>query len=235
MLEKLALLSFSDGGWGLVLFYSTLVTISLSLCALFFGLPLGLFICLLGKAKSRLLRLLATIHATVFRGLPELLTLFLIYFGSQILIQRLTGTDVSINKFVAAVIAFSLVFSAFSSEVWHGAFKAIDKGQYEAAKALGFSRAQSFWYVIFPQLFKHAIAGLSNNWLTMLKDTALVSSISLVDIMRQSSLAANSTREYLLFYCVACALYLLLSGISIIGIKKLEKRLRVGKRVGGIL
>lgn len=232
MLEKLALLSFSDGGWGVVMMYSVLVTLSLSLCSLLLGLPLGLFICLLGRSKYRINRIIATIYATVFRGLPELLTLFLIYFGIQILIQRLTGADISVNKFLAAVIAFGFVFAAFSSEVWHGAFKAVRHGQYDAAAALGFSRFQIFFFVIFPQLCKHAIAGLSNNWLTMLKDTALVSSISLIDIMRQSSLAANTTREYLFFYSVACVLYLILSGISSLGLRKLENHLRLGDKAG---
>ncbi len=94
------------------------------------------------------------------------------------------------------------------------AFKSIGKGQYEAAHALGLSKAKTFFSIVLPQLLRIALPGLSNNWLTLLKDTALVSTISLVDIMRQTNLAVSQTKAPIVFYAAACALYLFFSALS---------------------
>lgn len=116
--------------------------------------------------------------------------------------------EIAINTFVAAMIAFSLVFAAFSSEIWLSALKTLPKGQLEAAAMLGLSKGTTFRRVVLPQLTRIALPGLSNNWLSLLKDTSLVSTISLVDLMRQTSLAVSVTKEPMLFYTVACLGYL---------------------------
>ena len=219
MFENLSLLSFASGGWGSALLAGALVTIVLALSCLPIGLPLGLGVALAARSRRRWLRSLSTVFATVFRGLPELLTLLIIYYGCQIGAQKLLGTmgyeaEVAINPFVAAMIAFSLVFAAFSSQIWLGAFKTVPKGQFEAAAALGLSRRTTFTKVVLPQLVRIALPGLSNNWLSLLKDTSLVSTISLVDLMRQTNLAVSVTKEPMLFYTVACFGYLFFSAIS---------------------
>ena len=145
MLDQLSLLSFASGGWGSALLAGALVTIALALSCLPIGLPLGLVVAVAARSKNRWLRAWATTFSTVFRGLPELLTLLIIYYGCQIAAQKLLAmmgydAQVTINTFVAAMVAFSLVFAAFSSEIWLGAFKTIPKGQFEAASALGLSR-----------------------------------------------------------------------------------------------
>ncbi|GAA0774400.1 ABC transporter permease subunit [Castellaniella ginsengisoli] len=219
MLDLLQLLSWGESGWGDALLAGALVTILLALCCVPFGFPLGLLVALGSQSRRAAARLVATVFSTVFRGLPELLTLFLVYYGSQIAAERLMrhfGYEggIVINAFAAGVIAFSLVLAAFSSEVWLSAFKAIPAGQAEAARALGLSRWTTLWRVTFPQLMRVALPGLSNNWLTLLKDTSLVSTISLADIMRQTSQAVTATREPILFYGAACVLYLILSAVS---------------------
>lgn len=219
MLDQLSLLSFASGGWGQALLAGALVTISLALACLPIGLPLGLGVALMARSRKRLPRAVATIFSTVFRGLPELLTLLIIYYGCQIAAQKILLAmgyegEVMINTFLAAMIAFSLVFAAFSSEIWLGAFKTVAKGQYEASQALGLSKATTFRKVIFPQLVRIAMPGLSNNWLSLLKDTSLVSTISLVDLMRQTNLAVSVTKEPMFFYGVACLGYLLFSALS---------------------
>ncbi|MEG0246517.1 MAG: ABC transporter permease subunit [Pseudomonas sp.] len=219
MLEQLSLLSFASGGWGQALLAGALVTISLALACLPIGLPLGLGVALMARSKKRFPRAFATVFSTVFRGLPELLTLLIIYYGCQIAAQKILAAmgyegEVLINTFLAAMIAFSLVFAAFSSEIWLGAFKTVAKGQYEASQALGLSKATTFRKVIFPQLVRIAMPGLSNNWLSLLKDTSLVSTISLVDLMRQTNLAVSVTKEPMFFYGVACLGYLLFSALS---------------------
>ena len=219
MFEHLSLLSFASGGWGSALLAGALVTIVLALSCLPIGLPLGLGLALAARSRRRWPRAMSTVFATVFRGLPELLTLQIIYYGCQIGAQKLLSamgyeTEVAINPFVAAMIAFSLVFAAFSSQIWLGAFKTVPKGQFEAAAALGLSRRTTFTKVVLPQLVRIALPGLSNNWLSLLKDTSLVSTISLVDLMRQTNLAVSVTKEPMLFYTVACFGYLFFSAIS---------------------
>lgn len=219
MFEHLSLLSFASGGWGSALLAGALVTIVLALSCLPIGLPLGLGLALAARSRRRWPRAMSTVFATVFRGLPELLTLLIIYYGCQIGAQKLLSamgyeTEVAINPFVAAMIAFSLVFAAFSSQIWLGAFKTVPKGQFEAAAALGLSRRTTFTKVVLPQLVRIALPGLSNNWLSLLKDTSLVSTISLVDLMSQTNLAVSVTKEPMLFYTVACFGYLFFSAIS---------------------
>ena len=204
MFEHLSLLSFASGGWGSALLAGALVTIALALSCLPIGLPLGLGVALAARSRRRWARAMATMFSTVFRGLPELLTLLIIYYGCQIAAQKLLAAmgyeaEVTINTFAAAMIAFSLVFAAFSSEIWLGAFKTVPKGQFEAAAALGLSRRTTFTKVILPQLTRIALPGLSNNWLSLLKDTSLVSTISLVDLMRQTNLAVSVTKEPMFF------------------------------------
>lgn len=219
MLEQLSLLSFASDGWGSALLAGALVTIALALACVPLGLPLGLAVALAARSRRRWLRTGATAFSTVFRGLPELLTLLIIYYGCQIAAQKLFAAmgyqgEVAINTFVAAMIAFSLVFAAFSSEIWLSALKTLSKGQLEAAAMLGLSKGTTFRRVVLPQLTRIALPGLSNNWLSLLKDTSLVSTISLVDLMRQTSLAVSVTKEPMLFYTVACLVYLFFSALS---------------------
>lgn len=147
-MEYLSLLSFSNDGWGIALLKGALITLSLSLACLPIGLPLGMWIAINARSNSRLAKTFSALFSTVFRGLPELLTLLIIYYGCQILVQNMMdyigfSGEFIIHTFVAAMIAFSFVFAAFSSEVWLGAFKTLPKGQYEAAFVLGISNANN--------------------------------------------------------------------------------------------
>ena len=124
MFDKLALLGFGPGGWGWALLQGAANTISVALATLPFGLALGLIIALWKRSDSMLLRSLATIYTTVFRGVPELLTLYIIYFGIQVLLQKV-WTGFSIPPFVAGMVALGMVLAAFSSEVWVGALNSM--------------------------------------------------------------------------------------------------------------
>jgi len=228
-----SLLSFSDGGWGSALAAGTLVTLTLALTTLPIGIFLGLVVALMARSRSARARAVATVFTTVFRGLPELLTLLIVYYGGQILIQRLMTAmgyegQLQINAFLAGVLAFGLVLAAFSSEVWVGALNTVPRGQYEAGSALGLSRWLTFRLVVFPQLMRAALPGLSNNWLTLLKDTSLISTISLVDLMRQTNLAVGATKQPMVFYLTACLIYLVLSAGSGLAFTFLERRANRG-------
>ncbi|TCR64825.1 ABC transporter permease subunit [Bosea sp. BK604] len=229
MLDKFALLGFGDGGWGPALLQGAFTTISIALATLPFGLLLGLIVALGKRSDKVVLRALATAYTTVFRGVPELLTLYIIYFGIQILLQQtwqalgLPGVF-SMPPFVAGMVALGVVLSAFSSEVWVGALNSIQKGQREAAAALGLSKAQAFRLVVFPQLIRVALPGLGNNWMVLLKETSLVSVITLQDIMFITTRANVVTKEPFLFFGAAMMLYLFFSLISAWGVGKLEAR-----------
>ncbi|WP_208434166.1 ABC transporter permease [Bartonella taylorii] len=235
MIDNLALLSFSNGGWGMVILSSAGMTLSLALCCGLLGLPLGLLGAVMIRSNIKIAKAIAILFSSIFRGLPELLTLFLVYYGLQNIIQIVLNyfnieMMFSINAFVAGVLALSMVFAAFSCEVWLGAFNIFDKGQYEAAEALGLSRSTTFFRIVFPQLIRNALPGLSNNWLTLLKDTSLVSTISLVDLMRQTNLAVAATDKPMLFYLVACLLYLLFSAFFSAVLRYLEIYTQAGYR-----
>lgn len=228
MNEALTLLSFGENGWGNEIASGVVVTVSLAVATLPFGLLIGFLVALGRKSSEPSLRMAANIYTTIFRGLPELLTLFLIFFGAQIALQelaRLLGFNafIDINAFVAGMVALALVFSAYASEAFLSAFNGIPKGQYEGGYALGFSRIKTLCLIIAPQLIRLALPALANLWLVLLKDTALVSVIGLSDIMRQTGVAARVTREPFLFLGLACLIYVVLAMISSIGIARIER------------
>lgn len=227
------LLSWGSDGWLDDIAYGVLVTVCLALATLPLGLLMGFFIALAKQSDEASLRLAGNVYTTIFRGLPELLTLFLVYFGVQIGAQnllRLFNPDatVEVNSFVSGMVALGVVFSSYASEVFLSAFRAIPPGQYEGGHALGLSRGQTMRLVILPQLIRIALPGLSNLWLILLKDTALVSAIGLSDILRQAGVAARVTKHAFMFFGVASLIYLVLAIVSSVGIGAIARS--VGRR-----
>ncbi|TDK36701.1 ABC transporter permease [Rhizobium deserti] len=222
------LLACGAAGWGDEIAFGVKVTISLALATLPVGLAIGFLIALAAQSQDKLLRLAAGIYTTIFRGLPELLTLFIVYYGVQILIQSVLATfgveeRVEINAFFAGMVALAVVFSSYSSEVLLSAFRAIPRGQYEAGDALGLRRGHTMRLVVVPQLIRIALPGLTNLWLILLKDTSYVSVIGLADIVRQTGIAARVSKEAFFFYFVACLLYLVLAMLSSFGLGFVER------------
>lgn len=225
-MDTLALLAWGPTGWGDKLAAGAAITIALSLATLPLGIAAGFFVALGKLSTDALIKLSAEIYTTVFRGLPELLTLFLVYYGAQYgfsaVSKLLVGHPVEINAFLAGMVALGLVLSSYSSETFLSAFRGIPHGQYEGAYAVGLSRYLTLRLVIVPQLIRLALPGLSNLWLNLMKDTALVSVITLNDLLRMTTVAVGATKQPFFFYAVACLIYLLISVISSIGIWRID-------------
>lgn len=233
MTELFGLLAFGPDGWGDEIAAGLWLTVRLAIATLPFGLVLGFFIALGVRSSEPSLQAACNVFTTIFRGLPELLTLFIVYYGGQILLQRFWGlfSDqyVEVSGFAAGVVALGLVFAAYASEVFLSAFKGIPDGQFEAGQALGLSRLKTLRLIIVPQLIRLALPGLSNLWLVHLKGTSLVSVIALDDLLRRTSVAVGATKEPFFFYLVACLLYLALSVISAIGLDGIDRWTRRGE------
>ena len=221
------LLAFGDTGWGDELFRATLMTIAVSITAMLIGFSFAAIFTPLKLSKYKPLNLIANVYTTVIRGVPELLVIYLFFFGGSgaiMFVASMFGYNeyIEINAFVTGSFAIGIISGAYSTEVFRGAIQSIDKGQFEAAKVLGFSKFKQFYKIILPQMLRLAIPNLSNVWQITLKDTSLISVTGLVEIMRQSYIAAGSTRDPLFFYSFAAVLYLLLTFLSMKLINKLE-------------
>ena len=223
------LLSFGKTGWGDELLIATMMTIAVSITAMLIGFLFALIFTPLKLSKSKFLNLIGNSYTTVIRGVPELLVIYLFFFGGSgavMYVASIFGYNeyIEINAFITGSFAIGIISGAYSTEVFRGAIQSIDKGQFEASKVLGLKKPVHFFKVIMPQMLRLAIPNLSNVWQITLKDTSLISVTGLVEIMRQSYIAAGSTRDTIFFNSFAAVLYLLLTYFSMKLINKLEVR-----------
>ncbi len=221
------LLAFGKTGWGDELFIATLMTIAVSITAMIIGFLFALIFTPLKLSKNKFLNIIGNSYTTVIRGVPELLVIYLFFFGGSgavMYVASIFGYNdyIEINAFITGSCAIGIISGAYSTEVFRGAIQSIDKGQFEASKVLGIKRNIQFYKVVLPQMLRLAIPNLSNVWQITLKDTSLISVTGLVEIMRQSYIAAGSTRDPLFFYSFAAVLYLLLTYFSMKLINRLE-------------
>jgi octopine/nopaline transport system permease protein len=227
------LLSFGDTGWGDELFYATLMTIAVSITAMLIGFLFALIFTPLKLSKNKFLNFIANSYTTIIRGVPELLVIYLFFFGGTgavMYVASIFGYNeyIEINAFITGAFAIGIISGAYSTEVFRGAIQSIDRGQFEAANVLGLGKFEKFFKIVLPQTLRLAIPNLSNVWQITLKDTSLISVTGLVEIMRQSYIAAGSTRDPLFFYSFAAVLYLLLTFLSMKLINKLEVKYNRG-------
>ena len=221
------LLYFGSKGWGDELFTAFLMTIAVSITAMFIGILFSIIFTPLKLSRNKIFNLIANSYTTVIRGVPELLVIYLFFFGGTgavMFVASIFGYNeyIEINAFITGAFAIGIISGAYSTEVFRGAIQSIDKGQFEAANVLGLNKFGKFFKIILPQTLRLAIPNLSNVWQITLKDTSLISVTGLVEIMRQSYIAAGSTRDPLFFYSFAAVLYLLLTFVSMKLINRLE-------------
>ncbi|KAF1028654.1 MAG: Octopine transport system permease protein OccQ [Pseudomonas sp.] len=218
-MSLIQMLSFGDNGWGMALLKAAGMTLLLTLAALVIGAVVGGLVAMAKLSRRRTLRYLGDTYSILFRGIPELLLIYLFYFGGASVVSAVShwfGGEgyVDVPPFLVGAIAVGLISASYQAEVYRGAFIAVAKGELEAALAIGMNRAMRVRRVLIPQIWRYALPGLGNVWQMSLKDSALISVIGLVELMRASQVAAGSTRQYFTFYIVGGVCYLILTGLS---------------------
>ncbi|MCX0502029.1 arginine ABC transporter permease ArtQ [Erwinia billingiae] len=217
------------------------MTVGLAVSALVVGLILAMIFAAWESARWRPVAWLGTGLVTLFRGLPEILVVLFVYFGaSQLLLTLSDGFTINlglfsfpvqvniqnfdVSPFLCGVIALSILYSSYASQTLRGALKAVPVGQWESGQALGMKTPAIFFRLILPQMWRHALPGLGNQWLVLLKDTALVSLISVNDIMLQTKSIAARTQEPFTWYLMAAAIYLVITLLSQQVLKRIDAR-----------
>jgi len=206
------------------------MTLGLALASLVGGMVLALAFSAAELSKQRALVWPVATLTTLIRGLPELLVVLFIYFGSTQVLFLITGEYVEFSPFACGVLALSLLFASYATQTLRAALNAVPAGQRLAALALGLGKGHIFFRIVLPQAWRHALPGLGNQWLVLLKDTALVSLIGVNEMMRQAQMASASTYQPFTWYAAAALIYLGISLVSEFGLKQAS---RYTRRYGG--
>jgi arginine/ornithine transport system permease protein len=208
------------------------LTLRVSALSLAIACVFGLIGAVAKLSGSRAARWSAEVYTTLIRGMPELVLMLLIFYGGQIGINKLAesqGWDyIDIPPFIAGVLTIGFIFGAYLTETFRGAILAVPKGQAEAGLAFAMSRRMMWTRIVIPQMVRHAIPGFANNWLIMIKASALVSIIGLDDMVHRAGLAAASTRAPFTFYVAIALIYLTLTSVSIFALSRVEARFSLG-------
>jgi len=233
----LSLLVYGDAGWGDEMLMGALMTIAVATCSYLLGIVFGSVFATMKLSHYYILRLIADAYTTIIRGIPELLVIYLVFFGGGAVLRSIAkgvfgyGEYIDLPIFVTGVLCIGISSGAYSTEVIRGAVQAVPVGQIEAARAVGMSKWLRFWRILVPQVARYALPGLGNVWQLTLKETSLISVIGLADIMRHSYIAMGSTKEPFTFFLTAFFLYLGLASISNRGFLRAESWSNRGVRV----
>ena len=226
-------------GYFLAILQGALLTVGVSLAALAVAVLLGL-IGAAAKLSGRSLPVaLATLYTTIVRGVPELVLMLLIFYGGTIGLNHLlewmgSRRTVDINPFLAGVLTIGFIYGAYMTETFRGAILSIPKGQMEAAWAFGMGRTRTFLRITAPQMVRYALPGFTNNWLVLIKATALVSLIGLQEMTYLAKQASSATREPFTFFLFAAALFLVYTSASLWALRKLDQRFSMGVKRGHV-
>ncbi|HVW56926.1 MAG TPA: ABC transporter permease subunit [Rhizobiaceae bacterium] len=228
------LVGFGQQGWGPALLLGAVVTVALAVSGFAIGASLGSLAAWAKIAGGRLSRA-ADVYTTVLRGIPDLLVIYLFYFGGSrgiSAIGHLLGAEgfIGFPGFLAGALAIGMVSGAQQAEVFRGAYSAVSRGEIEAAIAVGMDRWTRFRRIVAPLVIRYALPGLGNVWQVLLKESALISVTGVVELLRQSQIAAGSTRQPFTFYFAAAVLYLVITTVSSLSFFKAESRFSRGLR-----
>ena len=248
-----------DGYGYSILVSGGIITVSISLASLLVACILGMVAALARLSNNKITSSIAFGYTTIIRGVPDLVLMLLIFFGGQVFINNLpenvlnftawfgevigAGDSlkvaaepyldwgyIDINPFIAGVLTIGFIFGAYMGETFRGAIMAVDRGMLEAGTAYGMTKFQINRRILFPQMVRHALPGIGNNWLVLMKASAITSIIGLEDMVRKAGLAAGATRQPFKFYLTAAIAFLILTTLSIWILKIIEKRYSAGVR-----
>ncbi len=210
-----------------------LLTVGVSLAALVVAILLGLLGAVAKLSGRPLLVGVATVYTTLVRGIPELVLMLLIFYGGTIGLNHLLAaagskSSVDINPFLAGVLTIGFIYGAYMTETFRGAILSIPKGQMEAAWAFGMGPVRTFMRITAPQMVRYALPGFTNNWLVLIKATALISLIGLKEMTYLAKQASAATREPFTFFLFAAALFLIYTSVSLWALRRLERRFSLG-------
>jgi arginine/ornithine transport system permease protein len=214
-----------------------LLTVAVSLAALAVSVVLGLLGAAAKLSGRPVLVGMATVYTTIIRGIPELVLMLLVFYGGTIGVNTLlemSGSDATldINPFTAGVLTLGFIYGAYMTETFRGAILSIPRGQFEAAAAFGMGPVQIFLRITAPQMVRYALPGFTNNWLVLIKATALVSLIGLQEMTYLAKQASAATRSPFAFFLFTAGLFLLYTWASLIVLRKLHARYSLGTRRG---
>ncbi len=211
-----------------------LLTVEVALASLLIAILLGMIGAVAKLSKSRIAKAIAGTYTTIIRGIPDLVLMTIIFFGGQIVVNNIgekLGWDyIDVDPFIAGVLTIGFIFGTYFAESFRGGILAVSRGEIEAGYAFGMTPVQVFFRITLPAMIRHALPGFGNNWLVMVKTTALVSVIGLQDMVYKANIAGGSTRKPFTFLCVVAFLFLIITGVSDIGMRWLDKRYSVGVR-----
>ena len=215
----------------------SLLTVAVSLCSLVVAVVLGLLGAVARLSGRPVAVALGTAYTSVIRGIPDLVLMLLVFYGGTMGLNHLmelmgSKRTVDINPFVAGVLTLGFIYGAYMTETFRGAILAIPKGQSEAAWAFGMGRTQTFLRIIAPQMVRYALPGFTNNWLVLIKSTALVSLIGLKEMTYLSKQASAATRSPFEFFLFSAALFLVFTSVSLYVLGKINARYSLGTRRG---
>lgn len=237
--------SILNGAW---------LTVQVAVLSLLLAMILGMLGALAKLSRSRIAKAVATVYTTIIRGIPDLVLMMLIFFGGQILLNNsLYGINewlndyfsqsdpnhewvsyvpdyIDVSPYIAGILTIGFIFGAYMAETFRGAIMAVDAGEMEAAKAYGMSPQLAFRRILMPQMIRHALPGFGNNWLVLLKTTALVSIIGLEDMVRMGSLAAGTTKAPFTFYMAVSIIFLFFTAVSTGLLKLVERKFSIQAR-----
>ena len=206
-----------------VLLQGTVLTIKFALMSMVFGLAIGVSVAIMGIGNVRVLRGIARTYVSIMRGTPLLVQIFVIYYG-------LPGVGIALDPTPAGVLTLSLNVGAYLSESMRGALEGMPRGQWLAAYSLGLSYWQTLRYVIAPQALRIAVPSLGNSLISLIKDTSLVSVITVTELLRSAQEVIATTYQPLPLYLACAAIYWVLStGLSALQ-RRIEKRLALPAR-----
>lgn len=213
-----------------LLFDGIKTTIIISLISIAIGMIIGLFSCLLGMSKSKILRGISKVYIWIIRGTPMIVQAFLVYFAMPQVIQATINPSFRIEPMQAGIIALSLNAGAYLSEIYRGGIQAVPKGQTEAARSLGMTQTKALTKVVLPQAFKISIPSLVNQFIITIKDSSILSVIGLAEIVNKAKTYVGSTFQFFATYIFVALYYLVIISILMVISKYVEKKLSYDKQ-----